>query len=114
MLENGNKDTICMFFTAFSKPPIRYYLNHMASHIRIVKTRLSVKSKQRKITKSLTFVLRFQVSLQSQKLHVKLYTYNIKVRLRGDTVLINIPGGLRMRFHTCNKNFQVPGILLCI
>jgi len=32
MLENGNKDTICMFFTAFSKPPIRYYLNHMALH----------------------------------------------------------------------------------
>jgi len=32
MLENGNKDTTCVFFTAFSKPPIRHYLNHMASH----------------------------------------------------------------------------------
>jgi len=66
------------------------------------------------MTKSLTFVLSFQVSLQSQKLHVKLYTYSIKVRLRGDTVLIYIPSALRMRFHTSNKNFQVPGILLRI
>lgn len=32
MLENGNKDIICMFFTAFSKPPITYYLNHTPSH----------------------------------------------------------------------------------
>lgn len=32
MLENGNKDTICMFFTVFSKPPVRYYLNHTTSH----------------------------------------------------------------------------------
>lgn len=32
MFENGNKDTICIFFTVFSKPPIRYYLNHKSSH----------------------------------------------------------------------------------
>jgi hypothetical protein len=82
MLENGNKDTICMFFTAFRKPPVRYYLNHTASHThQDCQEGLSVKSQQRKMTKSLAFLLGFQVSLQSQKLHVKLYTYSIEVTL---------------------------------
>jgi len=58
MLENGNKDTICMFFTAFSKPPIRYYLNHMSSHIRIVKTRLiQVKAKKNYNITNICFML---------------------------------------------------------